>query len=119
MAGLAGAFAAARTGSVSTTTGTPYLLPAFAGCFLSATQIKPGRFNVWGLVISLYLLSTGVKGLQLAGGSAWITDMFNGVALIAAVALSIGLQLRRAMRMRRRTAARLHHERPSTEGAPS
>jgi ribose transport system permease protein len=57
-----------------------------------------GRFNVWGMVIALYLFATGVKGFQLAGGSIWITDMFNGAALLTAVGLAIVLQRRQARR---------------------
>ena len=35
------------------------------------------------------MLATGVQGLQLVSGASWLSDMFNGVALIIAVALSI------------------------------
>jgi ribose transport system permease protein len=31
----------------------------------------------------------GVQGLQLVSGASWLNEMFNGVALIIAVALSI------------------------------
>ena len=49
----------------------------------------PGRFNVWGTLLAIYVLATGVQGLQLVSGASWLSDMFNGVALIIAVALSI------------------------------
>jgi ribose transport system permease protein len=68
IASAAGILLTAKIGSVSPDIGPPYLLPAFAACFLGTTQFKPGRFNVWGTVLALYLLATGVKGLQLAGG---------------------------------------------------
>ena len=67
------------------------------------TQLKPGRFNVWGTFVALYLLATGVKGLQLAGGQLWITDLFNGVALIGAVSLAVIGERRRATRAVART----------------
>jgi ribose transport system permease protein len=65
------------------------LLPAFAAAFLGSTQLIPGRFNVWGTLLAIFVLATGVQGLQLVSGASWLNDMFNGVALIIAVALSI------------------------------
>jgi ribose transport system permease protein len=98
LSGLAGVLLAAKIGSVDPLVGPSYLLPAFAACFLGMTQLKPGRFNVWGTFVALYLLATGVKGLQLAGGQLWITDLFNGVALVGAVSLAVAGQRRRAVR---------------------
>jgi ribose transport system permease protein len=69
--------------------GATLLLPAFAAAFLGSTQLIPGRFNVWGTLLAIYVLATGVQGLQLVSGASWLNDMFNGVALIIAVALSI------------------------------
>jgi ribose transport system permease protein len=96
LASAAGALLAAKIGSVDPLVGPSYLLPAFAACFLGMTQLKSGRFNVWGTFVALYLLATGVKGLQLAGGQLWITDLFNGVALIGAVSLAVVVERRRA-----------------------
>jgi ribose transport system permease protein len=105
VAGVAGVLLAAKLGTVSADIGPPYLLPSFAACFLSATQVKPGRFNVWGMVIAIFLLATGVKGLVLAGGALWITDMFNGVALLTAVGLAVFFQRRRVAVANRRMTA--------------
>ena len=69
--------------------GGTLLLPAFAAAFLGSTQLTPGRFNVWGTLLAIYVLAIGVQGLQLVSGASWLSDMFNGVALIIAVALSI------------------------------
>lgn len=102
IAGLAGSLEAAKLGTISPELGAPFLLPTYAAVFLSATQIKPGRFNVWGLVVSLYLLGTGVKGLVLAGGQLWITNLFNGVALIVAVGLAVFFQRQREARATKR-----------------
>jgi ribose transport system permease protein len=57
--------------------------------FFGATQFK-SRPNVWGTILALYTLAFGVKGLQLAfqNGVYWITPLFNGVALVVAVALA-------------------------------
>ena len=70
------------------TIGPPYLLPAFSAAFLGSTQFRGGRFNVWGTVAAVYVLASGVKGLQLAGAPVWIPDLFDGVALLLAVGLA-------------------------------
>lgn len=74
--------------SSSETVGAPYLLPAYAAAFLGSTQLKPGRFNVWGMIIAIYLLGVGITGLQLAGLNIWVTYLFNGFALLVAVGVS-------------------------------
>ena len=86
---IGGILITSQIGSVSPTIGSGYLLPVFAAVFLGTTQIKVGRFNVWGTIVAIYLLATGVKGLQLGGGEGWITDAFNGAALLLAVSLAV------------------------------
>ena len=66
VASLGGVLLAAQFGSTQAQSGAPYLLPAFAAAFLGATQFKR-RFNVWGTVLAVFVLQSGVKGLQLAG----------------------------------------------------
>jgi ribose transport system permease protein len=88
VAAFGGVVLAAELGSASSTVGDAYLLPAFSAVFLGATQIRPGRVNVLGTLIAIFLLATGVKGLQLAGAPNYIESLFNGAALIVAVALS-------------------------------
>ncbi len=88
VAAFSGVVLAAQLGSASPDVGGPYLLPAFSAVFLGATQVFTGRVNVPGTLIAIFLLATGVKGLQLAGAPAYINDLFNGAALIIAVALA-------------------------------
>jgi ribose transport system permease protein len=88
LAALAGVMFSSLNGP-SLNFGATLLLPAFAAAFLGSTQLTPGRFNVWGTLLAIYVLATGVQGLQLVSGASWLGDMFNGVALIIAVALSI------------------------------
>lgn len=88
IAGFAGVVLAAKLGTGNPTVGPAYLLPAFSAVFLGATQIKAGRVNVLGTLIAIYLLATGIKGLQLAGAPVFVNDLFNGFALILAVALA-------------------------------
>ncbi|MGW1028242.1 ABC transporter permease subunit [Streptomyces sp. NPDC002577] len=89
IATIAGIGVTSRIATGSPTIGPPYLLPAFAAAFLGSTQIRQGRFNVLGTLIAVYALATGVKGLQLAGAPFWLPDLFNGIALLVAVALSV------------------------------
>lgn len=87
-AGLAGVLLASELGIGDPSSGPPYLLPVFSAVFLGATQVRPGRANVIGTLIAIYLLAVGVKGLQLAGAPSYVSDLFNGAALIIAVALA-------------------------------
>jgi ribose transport system permease protein len=93
VSGTLGAFAGLlflmQVGATSLTAGPLYLLPAFAAALLGATQIRPRSVNVLGTLVAVYALATGVNGVQLMGAPYWVVDLFNGVALIAAVALSI------------------------------
>ena len=101
IAGLTGAIYASLAGP-SLTYGASLLLPAFAAVFLGSTQIIPGRFNVWGTVLAIFVLATGVKGLQLATNAQWLDPMFSGGALIAAVAVALGRQRAAEERARRK-----------------
>ncbi len=87
-ASMAGVLLASQFGSTQAQSGAPYLLPSFAAAFLGATQFKD-RFNVWGAVLAVFVLQSGVKGLQLAGvGTTWIESLFFGIALLVAVGFS-------------------------------
>lgn len=108
LAALAGILATARIGAGDPSLGPAYLLPAFAAAFLGSTQIVPGRFNAWGTVAAVYVIATGVQGLQLAGAPTWLPSVFNGVALLLAVGLTTArAQFRGRSRFRRGGSARL------------
>ena len=97
IAGLAGVVAVGMTGSADPTSRLPLLLPAFAGAFLGATSIIPGRFNPVGSLIGVYLLATGIAGLQIFGIPNFVQDLFWGGGLIAAVAASQLVRRRKPM----------------------
>ncbi len=60
---------------------------------------------MWGTVLAIYVLATGVKGLQLAYTSVqWLDPMFSGAALILAVAVAVGRQRSGEERTRKRLA---------------
>jgi ribose transport system permease protein len=88
LAAVAGILVSSSLGAGDPTIGPSYLLPAFSAAFLGSTQFSRGRFNVWGTVVAVYVLATGVKGLQLAGAPIWIPELFNGAALLLAVGLA-------------------------------
>jgi energy-coupling factor transporter ATP-binding protein EcfA2 len=54
---------------------------------MTRTRRGPAR-RVHDRAVAIVLLSTGVQGLQLVGAPVWVTDLFDGAALIAAVALA-------------------------------
>lgn len=91
LASFAGIVLAAKVGLASDSVGPPFLLPAVAAVFLGSTQIK-SRINVLGTLIAVYVLATGIKGLQLSGAESWVEDFFNGAALLVAVTLAFRRQ---------------------------
>jgi ribose transport system permease protein len=96
LSAMAGVVLSMQLGASSFGAGGSYLLPAFACAFLGATQIKPGRFNVVGTLVSIYLLAIGVKGLQLRYPQyAWIADLVEGLVLLIAVGAAVQSARRR------------------------
>jgi ribose transport system permease protein len=91
VAGAVGAFAgvilSVQVGVATTETGPAYLLPAIAALFLGETQFK-GRVNVCGTVLAVFLIGTGIKGLELLGTAPWVSDFFNGVVLLVAIGVA-------------------------------
>jgi ribose transport system permease protein len=99
ISGFAGVLLLSQLGNASYDVGPPYLLPAFSAAFLGATQIKAGRVNVLGTLIAVFLLATGVDGLQLAGAPSYIDTLFGGVALLVAVTLAVRTSRKRGHSM--------------------
>jgi len=113
VAAFAGIVVLARVSGAGPTLGGTYLLPVFAAAFLGATQITPGRFNVWGTVVAVFVLATGSKGLQLAGFEPWVDKMFYGVVLVLSVILAGSTRLRQ-----RRTAMPQNDAKNSRQDSP-
>jgi ribose transport system permease protein len=87
-AALAGVLYASSLGAGPPEAGSAFLLPSFSAAFLGATIIKPGRFNVPGLVVAVFIVAIGINGLQLMGAAFWIVNVFQGGALLGAVVIS-------------------------------
>ncbi|NYJ01993.1 ribose transport system permease protein [Nocardioides thalensis] len=110
LASAAGVILGSQLGSVVPGGEATYLLPAFAGAFLGATAITPGRFNPVGAVLAAYTLSVAVSGLQQLGAPFWVQPVFNGSVLIVAVGLSGYAARAKAARARARQLARLEQQ---------
>lgn len=108
IAAAAGVVLAARLGTGDTSVGPEFLLPAFAAAFLGSTQLRRGRFNVWGTLIAVYVIATGTTGFDLVGVEFWIKDMFIGITLVLAVGLSA-----------REKAFSFRRKRKQSDGSPS
>ena len=67
VAAIAGFLETAQVGSAPPDIGPDFLLPAYAGAFLGATTIHPGRFNVWGTVVGVFF-----SWQWESQGSAWL-----------------------------------------------
>jgi ribose transport system permease protein len=96
--GLAGVIVTASLGGYDPNISTTYLLPAFAAVFLGTAVVQPGKFNPIGMLIGVYFLQTGIVGLQLAGLTGWVNQVFYGGTLVLAVAITTLIQRRAARR---------------------
>lgn len=96
LSGFAGVMEVAAQGSGDPTAGgLPFILPALAAVFLGATTLRPGRYNIAGTLLGLIFISTTISGLVLTGLQPWVTDVFNGSAVVIAIAFSAQLRRRR------------------------
>jgi ribose transport system permease protein len=94
IAGVCGVAMVAISGGAIISQGPSLLFPMLTVVFLSATVITPGRYNVLGTVIGVVFVAGSVSGLTLIGASNWVQDVFDGAALIVAVAVSTSLARR-------------------------
>jgi ribose transport system permease protein len=92
IAGMGAIVITVQNGGASPQNGPGFTLVALSAVFLGSTAIRPGRFNVAGAVIAVLFVAIIVNGLTLAGADPWVSPMINGLALLAAVALSIAVR---------------------------
>ncbi len=95
LASIGGILAVAQAGGADPRLGDALLLPAFAAAFLSAASVKPGRFNVGGLLVAVFFLAVLNNGLNLAGAQLYVNLYVNGGALIIGLALAARLGRKR------------------------
>lgn len=108
IAGLGGVFYGSLNGP-SLSYGPALLLPAFAAAFLGSVLLR-GKFNAWGTVATVYILATGIQGLQFVTSAQWLGGMFNGIVLIVAVAFAMWRQQATAKRRSRAKTRELGEE---------
>lgn len=109
LAGIAGALLTTRNGGADSTSAISYLFPALASVFLGQTAINPGQPNVWGTIFGLFLVAVAVDGFTLMGAASWVSEAFNGLALVFAVALSTFMARGRERRARSTELDALRH----------
>jgi ribose transport system permease protein len=96
LAALAGVMLVAGQGSANAQVGgITYMLPALAAVFLGATTIMPGTYNVPGTIVALFFVGVAVSGLTLLGVQPWISEVFNGAAVVVAISLAAVFRHRR------------------------
>jgi ribose transport system permease protein len=112
IASIAGVMYTAQVGAYTSDIGQGYLFPALAAVFFGASQLSQ-RPNVWGTLIAFFALAFGIQGLtlQFGAGTFWVSPLFQGTALILAVAVAStrgavgkggdGRAVRRMLRARR------------------
>jgi len=86
--GLAGFMLSAQTASGNPTAGTPLLMLSFAAVALGGTSLAGGKGGVFASVMGAAVLMLLQKVLFSSGVSSFYTGVFQGLALIVAVALS-------------------------------
>jgi ribose transport system permease protein len=95
LSGISGVLSVTILGAAAPTVGLGALLPAYAAVFLGATAFRPGRFNAAGTMLAIYLLATGVTGLQSLGAKFYVEQLFYGGSLLIALAASALVERRR------------------------
>lgn len=83
-----GVIETAELQSASPTTGSSFMLTAVAAVFLGSVLSRRSHLNVWGTLLAVLMLGIGITGLTMVGAPAWVPDVFNGAALLAALVLS-------------------------------
>ncbi|WP_131742833.1 ABC transporter permease [Actinomadura roseirufa] len=88
VAAVAGVLGTARLQAAGPSGGEAVMLNAIAAVFLGAVVSARGHLNVGGTVLAVLTLGVGITGLTMLGAPAWVPDVFNGLALIAALLIA-------------------------------
>jgi ribose transport system permease protein len=89
-ASITGVLLASMIGSGQPTGGDNYTLTSFAAAFVGSTVLREGQFHILGTLIGGITVAAGFNGLALIGVPSFVQFLFQGLLLIAAVALSSG-----------------------------
>jgi ribose transport system permease protein len=119
LAAVGGVILGSRVGAASSDVGGTLLIQAFAGAFLGATAFTPGRFNIPGTLVAVYVVGVAVTGLEQLGASLWVEPVFQGGVLFVAVGLSAWTARYRASRARQARLRELEERKAHDEGLVS
>lgn len=86
--GLAGIYLAAQTSSGDPTVGAPLTLLSIAAVVIGGVRLSGGRGNVLGAFSGAIILSILDSIMYFLGVSSFYQDLFQGVVLLVAVALT-------------------------------
>jgi len=87
LAGLAGMFLLARSGSAVAIEGAGMELQAIAACVIGGIALSGGAGSVWQALIGAVFIQALLNGLNLLGSSPFVSEMVLGVVLVSAGAL--------------------------------
>ena len=82
---FAGVVLASEIKAVKLTMGTDLKMPAIATTILGAAFLKPGKYNVPGVVVSAVLMTMIQNGIITCGGSFYTKNVVHGVILLIAL----------------------------------
>ena len=87
---FAGIVLQARQNTGQANVGPDLLFPALVAAFLGSTTIRPGRVNPLGTLVGIAISVVGLSGLiqQFPGRDNWLTPVFNGLTLMAAIVIA-------------------------------
>jgi ribose transport system permease protein len=85
MAAVAGILVSSQAASYYPSSGTGYLLPAYAAAFLGLSLGRGWRFNIVGTYLGVLFLNTVTTGLAILNQPAWVSSLVDGLVLIVAV----------------------------------
>ena len=95
MYAIAGFLLTARTGSAAVTAGTGYELEAIAAATIGGVSTSGGIGRVPGILIGVLVFELLKTCLQFLGITPEMTNVFQGIVIVAAVALDIRKTMRK------------------------
>jgi Ribose/xylose/arabinose/galactoside ABC-type transport systems, permease components len=89
---MGGVVLAARIGIGDVLAGSSFLLDGVAASFIGYALLGAGKPNVWGTFIGAVFMGVLLTGMTMLGTPYYMQDIFKGIVLISALALSFYLR---------------------------